>query len=179
MKALRTILQALPASFSQPIVTVLHRHRDADDALVHLLQTHAALSVSEALDKEPFCAGHVYVAPPDYHLLVETGGFSLSTDEPVQFARPSIDVLFESAADNFGAEVIAVILTGANHDGAAGAARIQERGGTIIIQDPSTAESPIMPLAAIETTRLPHVRPPEEIAPLLLQLTGSRQPSPP
>ena len=179
MKALRTILQGLPGDFSRPIVVVLHRHREADDSLVQLLQTHTNLPITEALDKEPICVGHVYLSPPDYHLLVEPGGFSLSTDEPVQFARPSINVLFESAADNFGAEVIAVVLTGANSDGAEGAARIQAGGGTIIIQDPATSESPVMPQAAVDATRTSHICSPEDIAVLLLQLTGSVQSSTP
>jgi two-component system chemotaxis response regulator CheB len=177
MKALRRVVQGLPASFPLPIAVVLHRHRDSDDLLVHLLQQECALPISEALDKEPICAGHLYVAPADYHLLVDPLGFSLSTDDPVQYARPSIDVLFESAADAFGSAVTGVVLTGANHDGAVGAARIQARGGTILIQDPATAESPVMPEAALEATGIHQVHSLEEIGEILLHLTSSPEAS--
>jgi two-component system chemotaxis response regulator CheB len=170
LKVLRTLLLGLPQDFAQPIVVVLHRHRHADDSLVEVLQNKIQLPVGEALDKEPIRPGHVYVAPSDYHLLLDPEGFSLSTDPPVQYARPSIDVLFESAAENFGAAVVAVILTGANHDGAKGAARIEEMGGMIVVQNPDTAESPVMPLAAIAATQRPHICAPEEMASLLLKL---------
>jgi two-component system chemotaxis response regulator CheB len=127
MAALHTILRDLPKSFSRPIAVVLHRHKDSDDALMTILQRDIALTVREVVDKEPIQLCCVHIAPSDYHLLVETMCFSLSTDEPVQFARPSIDVLFESAADVYGSEAIAIILTGANRDGAAGAREIRRR----------------------------------------------------
>jgi two-component system chemotaxis response regulator CheB len=149
MAAVRTILREIPRSFALPIVVVLHRHRDSEDTLVPLLQRDLALPVCEVLDKDPIRAGQVHVAPCDYHLLVEPMYFSLSTDDPVQFARPSIDVLFESAADVFGARVTGVVLTGANHDGAQGAGEIRRRGGSVIVQDPATAESSVMPNAAL------------------------------
>jgi two-component system chemotaxis response regulator CheB len=170
MKVLRTILRALPSDFPRPIAVVLHRHREADDLLVSLLQQDSRMPVAEAVDKEPLAAGRVVIAPPDYHLLVEPASFSLSTDDPVQYARPSIDVLFESAADAFGPKAIGVVLTGANHDGARGAARIQEKGGMVVVQDPGTAESPVMPLAAIESTGTGHIYVPEQIGPFLLKL---------
>jgi two-component system chemotaxis response regulator CheB len=172
MAALRTILRQLPASFPLPIAVVVHRHRDADDTLVPVLQRELALPVREVLDKDSIQAGQVQVGPCDYHLLIEPMYFSLSTDEPVQYARPSIDVFLESAADVLGARAIAVILTGANHDGARGAAEIHRRGGTVIVQDPHTAESSIMPAAALEAVPDAMVRRAEDIAPLLLELTA-------
>jgi two-component system chemotaxis response regulator CheB len=180
MKVVRTLLRGLPASFPGPIAIALHRHREADDhdLLVHLIQQESALPVSEPLDKEPISPNHVYVAPPDYHLLVERENFSLSTDDPVQYARPSIDVLFESAADAFGASLIGIILTGANRDGARGAAAIQEKGGMILVQDPATAESEVMPRAAIEATGTLHVYPPDRLGEMLLRLTGTPVPTP-
>ena len=176
MRAVRTILSALPPVFPDVIAVVLHRHREGNDSLVELLRKGSPLPISEAVDKEPICAGCVYLAPPDYHLLVERKNFSLSTDEPVQYARPSIDVLFESAADAFGPAVLGVVLTGANHDGARGAARIEERGGRVAVQDPATAESPAMPLAAQEVTRRPHVCTLEKMADLLLQWSAAQPP---
>ena len=154
---MRALLPLFPRTFPTAVVAVLHRHREADDSLIELLRQESALPVSEPLDKEPICPGRVYVAPPDYHLLVERDSFSLSTDDPVQYARPSIDVLFESAADIFGSEVIALVLTGANHDGARGAVRIQEMGGLVLVQDPETAECPVMPTAALELTGIRQV----------------------
>jgi two-component system chemotaxis response regulator CheB len=130
----------------------------------------ANLPVSDADDKQPILPRHVYLAPPDYHLLIQRGWFSLSTEEHVHFARPSIDVLFESAADAYGEQVIGLILTGANQDGAAGLARIKERGGVAIVQDPSTAERGEMPDAALAATVADAVLPLEEIGPFLYGL---------
>jgi two-component system chemotaxis response regulator CheB len=172
MLALRTVLRQLPVSFPVPIAVVVHRHRDSDDTLVPLLQREIALPVSEVVDKDPIQAGHVQVGPCDYHLLVEPMHFSLSTDEPVQYARPSIDVFFESAADVLGARAIAVILTGANRDGARGAAEIHRRGGVVIVQDPHTAESSIMPAAALEAVPDAFVRRAEDMGPLLIELAS-------
>jgi two-component system chemotaxis response regulator CheB len=168
MAALRTILRHLPATLASPIAVVLHRHRDSEDALVPLLQRETALPVREVMDKDPVQAGQIHVAPCDYHLLVEPMYFSLSTDEPVQYARPSIDVLFESAADVFGPRALGIILTGANRDGAQGVAEMRRRGATIIVQDPATAESAVMPEAALATVPDALVRPPLEIGALLV-----------
>jgi two-component system chemotaxis response regulator CheB len=176
MAALHTILRDLPKSFSRPIAVVLHRHKDSDDALMTILQRDIALTVREVVDKEPIQLCCVHIAPSDYHLLVETMCFSLSTDEPVQFARPSIDVLFESAADVYGSEAIAIILTGANRDGAAGAREIRRRGGTVIVQQPDTAESAVMPKAAIQAVPDALIRPPGEIGRLLIDLVAIRTP---
>ncbi len=167
LRALETLLGGLPGEFPWPLAIVQHRSPDADDSLAGLLQNRTALQVADACDKEPIRPGHIYLAPPDYHLLVEEDHFSLSTDERVNYSRPSIDVLFESAADAFGAGVIGVVLTGANADGARGAARIKARGGCVIVQDPATAESPSMPTAALAAVTADQVLPLEEIAPWL------------
>lgn len=147
------ILAALPAHFAAPLVMVIHRASSRDDLLTPLLQRCSALPVTEAVDKEPLRAGHVYVAPPDYHLLIERDSLTLSIDDPVHYARPSIDVLFESAALLFGARTVALVLTGGGRDGATGAARIEARGGTVLIEDPASAFCPDLPAAAREHTR--------------------------
>jgi two-component system chemotaxis response regulator CheB len=126
--------------------------------------------VSEAADKEAIEEGHVYVAPADYHLLVEPDGFALSTEGMVQHSRPSIDVLFDSAADTYGSELAAVVLTGANADGAYGLERVKRRGGVTIVQDPETAEKRSMPDAAIATGAADHVVPLEGIAAKLTEI---------
>ena len=172
MKTLRQVLRGLPGDFPETIAVVLHRHRDSDDLLVNLLQHDSKLPVSEVVDKEAIAPGRVYLAPPDYHLLMEPDGFSLSTDDPVQFARPSIDVLFESAADTYGRGLVGVILTGANNDGAQGAARIQEKGGLVVVQDPATADGPAMPLAAIAATGTRRIFAPEQISAFLVENAG-------
>ena len=174
LKALRSILKALPGDFPASVVAVLHRHKQSDDALLDLLQVQSLLPVSEVFDKEPIYPGHVYIAPADYHLFVEPTSLSLSTDELVHFARPSIDVVFESVADTFGPSVIGVVLTGANQDGAAGAVRIKSRGGLLIVEDPQTAECPIMPNGALQSVQPDYVRCVEEIGPLLVELTSNQ-----
>lgn len=150
LHALRTLVSALPADYRVPTVIVQHRHRQSDGLLRTLLQEHTTLTVCEVEDKQPILPDYLFLAPADYHLLVEDGHFALSVDEPVRYSRPSIDVTFVSAADSFGAGAVGVVLTGANADGAAGLARIAERGGTAIVQVPETAESPVMPKAALE-----------------------------
>lgn len=173
MAALRTILKSLPASFTLPIAVVLHRHKDSDDSLISILQRDIALQVREVVDKDPIEAGLVHVGPSDYHLLVERMYYSLSTDEPVQFARPSIDVLFESTAGIYAARSIAVVLTGANHDGAQGAREIRRSGGTVIVQDPQTAECAVMPEAAIQAVPDALIRRPEDIGRLLIEIASN------
>jgi two-component system, chemotaxis family, protein-glutamate methylesterase/glutaminase len=149
LSALKQLLAGLPASFSVPVAIVQHRHKDSDELMSGFLQGYLALPLKEVEDKDEIRPGWVYLAPPDYHLLVDRGFFSLSTDPPVSYARPSIDVLFESAADAYADGVIGIILTGANQDGAEGLARVKACGGVAIVQDPRTAESPIMPEAAL------------------------------
>lgn len=149
--ALRTILQRLPAGYPHPIAAVLHRQRedDGEGLLVTILQRGCALPVKEPEDKEPIQPGHVYICPSDYHLMIHGDRFALSTDDLVNFARPSIDVLFESAAEWRREKVVAIVLTGSGADGARGASWIQARGGTVLVQDPATAEGPWMPAAAL------------------------------
>jgi len=148
LAALKTLVGALPASFRMAVTLVQHRHKDSDHVLRALLQERSHLIVCEVEDKMPLEDGHIYVAPPDYHTLIEPGHFALSTEAPVRFSRPSIDVTFNSAADAYGHRMVGVVMTGANTDGALGLRRISDLGGLAIIQDPKTAESPTMPEAA-------------------------------
>jgi two-component system chemotaxis response regulator CheB len=171
MAALEQIFSALPASFPVPIVVAQHRYRTSGEALPDFLRRHSKLGVVDATDKQWVRPGNVYLAPADYHLLVDRGGeLSLSLDAAVAYSRPSIDVLFESAADAYLAQVIGVVLTGANADGARGAKKIKERGGFVLVQDPKTAESPDMPQAALEATRVDRILPLNRIGPFLVEL---------
>ena len=150
VEALSKILPALPADFPRPILLVVHVPPDRKNLLAPLFQSKCRMTVREADDKEPALPGVIYFAPPDYHLLVESDGtLSLSADEPIQYSRPSIDVLFESAADAYGTALVGVVLTGANADGAKGLKAVADAGGTAIVEDPATAYSEAMPLAAI------------------------------
>ena len=152
LAALQALLAPLPRSFRAAVAVAQHRGAEsADGMMAALLGTQTTLPVEEAEDKLEIVPGRVYLAPPDYHLLVEPGSFALSVDERVQSSRPSIDVLFESAADALGERAIAVVLTGANADGAAGVVAIKQRGGMTLAQDPAIAERPEMPAAAIAT----------------------------
>lgn len=168
--ALKTLLAGLPQSFPLPMAIVQHRSRDGGSHLGLLLQEVCRLSILEAEDKAPIIPGQVYLAPADYHLLVERGHFALSTEAPVSYSRPSIDVLFESAALAYQERLIGVVLTGANQDGACGAVEIKKRGGWVIVQEPATAESAIMPRAAIAATNVDKVLRLEEIPACLVNL---------
>jgi two-component system, chemotaxis family, protein-glutamate methylesterase/glutaminase len=154
LRAVSELLDGFPDDVDVPLVLAQHRSAASErDALEALLQRHTRRRVLEAGDKDRLRPRHVYVAPPDYHLLVEDGGtFALSVDERVQYARPSVDVLFESAADAFGEHTIGIVLTGANADGADGLRAIKDVGGVAIVQDPETAEARTMPDAAISAT---------------------------
>jgi two-component system chemotaxis response regulator CheB len=178
--AVRTLFRGLPSDFPLPVILVQHRMSDPDGLLVELLCEQSALPICEPEDKDPIVPGRVYLAPSDYHLLVERGFFALSTDDPVCHARPSIDVLFESAADSYGASSIAVVLTGSNRDGAQGARSVKRAGGKVLVQDPKTAMSPVAPEAAIACTVVDLVLPLEEIALRLTELAlESREKSEP
>lgn len=174
LQALRCIGSALPPSFPLPVVAVQHRHRDSDHLLQELVQDRSVIPVSEVEDKEPMQAGHLYIAPPDYHLLIEDGYVILSTEEPVRFSRPSIDVAFATAASSYGAGVIGVVLTGANADGSEGLRRIVQRGGRAIVQDPAEAASGIMPAAAVSAVPEAEVLPIERIGPRLVELATAQ-----
>ena len=173
LAAMRCVLGALPSGFPLAVVVVPHRHRDSDRMLLSdLLQDRSVIPVHEAEDKMPLAAGRIFVAPPDYHLLVDRGHLSLSTDPPVRFSRPSIDVTFASVAATYGAQAVGVVLTGANDDGAEGLRRIADRGGYAIVQDPATAESPTMPAAAQRAVPTAQVLPLTGIGPHLVALAG-------
>ena len=175
LKALDTIFPHLPADFALGIIVVQHLHPSAEDSLACRLNKSCALAVKQADEKESIAPGVIYIAPPDYHLMVEEDRtFSLSLDEPVKYARPSIDVLFETAADAYGSKIVGIVLTGANTDGSHGLKRINESGGLTIVQDPATAEVETMPRAAIAATQVDHVLPLEEIGPFLVDLTNRR-----
>lgn len=174
LEALKIVLGALPAGFRLPIVIVQHRSSDSrDEGLAAYYDARCELPVCTVEDKQPIEPGHVYFAPPDYHLLVENGYFDLSRDAPIQFSRPSVDVLFEATADSYGASAIGVILTGANADGAAGLAAIKGAGGFTIVQDPASAARSSMPAAAIAAVGEPDlVVGLHEIVPYLTKLEG-------
>jgi two-component system, chemotaxis family, protein-glutamate methylesterase/glutaminase len=164
LQAIGRVLADIPDEIEQPIVIAQHRHPDSmEGTLTDLLQQQTGRIVVDAEDKAALVARHVYVAPPSYHLLVERGWLALSVDEQVQHARPSIDVLFESAAHAYGDQAIGIILTGANEDGAAGLAEIKRRGGVAVVQDPAGAVKRSMPDAAIAATVADAVLPLEEI----------------
>lgn len=169
--ALTIVLRALPRDYPLPVAVVQHRGADYVDLLAPALQEITPLPVRETEDKEPIEAGCVYVAPADYHLLIDAGRFALSTDAKVLSARPSIDMLFESAADAYLERVIAVVLTGASRDGARGAARVKQKGGVVVVQDPATAEGKVMPHAAIQACAVDRILPLEGIA-SFLQVQG-------
>jgi two-component system chemotaxis response regulator CheB len=168
LAALRAVLASLPPGFPAPILVVQHRG-DEESALAELLARGCALTVREAEDKDRLAPGTVLIAPHGYHLLVEGDEAILSVDDPVRFSRPSIDVLFESAAEH-GDRAVGVVLTGSNADGAAGLAAIRRRGGIAIVQEPESAERPQMPRAAIAAVPDAQVRPLEEIGPELVRI---------
>jgi two-component system chemotaxis response regulator CheB len=174
LHALRTIVSGLPDDFELPVVVVQHRAKESE-LLCELLQECSGLPVSEVNDKQEIGPG-VWVGPPDYHLLLDDGFFSLTTDEPVRYSRPSIDVTFESAADVYGMDLIGVVLTGANADGSRGLRRIADEGGHAIVQDPETAEVRVMPRSAAKAVPDACVLPLEEIAPHLARIRGRRVP---
>lgn len=170
LDALGTLLSGLPAGFPVPVAIAQHRTRDSDETLAQLLQQSCALPVCQPEDKEDAAPGRVYLAPADYHLLAERGRFALSTEAVVNFSRPSVDVLFETAAESYGRAVVAVILTGASADGALGARRVKRCGGLVVVQKPEEAQSKAMPAAAIAAVHVDQVLPLKEIAPLLVKI---------
>jgi two-component system chemotaxis response regulator CheB len=174
LSALQKLLGALPTDFGIPVVVVQHRSKDSERLLVQLLQDATTLRVCEIEDKDPLVAGTIHVAPANYHVLIESGYASLTIEEPVRFSRPSIDVMFSSAADTYRSATIGVVLTGANEDGAQGLAHIVKRGGLALVQDPRTAEIPIMPAAAIRAVPTGEVLPLKSLAPRLIELSLER-----
>jgi two-component system, chemotaxis family, protein-glutamate methylesterase/glutaminase len=150
VEALGRVLPALPSNFPAPVVVVVHMPADRDSALVELFRSKCRMNVKEAEDKEPMEPGTIYFAPPDYHVLIENGNrLSLSNDEPVHFSRPSIDVLFESAAAADENVVLGIVLSGGSEDGSQGLRAISESGGGAWVQDPMEAEAKLMPRTAL------------------------------
>jgi two-component system chemotaxis response regulator CheB len=172
VSALKILLGGLTPDFPIPVIVVSHISPDSDDGLALLLNTHCSLRVKEADEQETVVSGTVYLAPANYHLLVERGGtLALSVDAQVNYARPSVDVLFETAADVYGRALIGVILTGAGSDGSNGLLKIKNSGGLTIVQDPADAEMNAMPLSALHLLDADHTAPLKEIAPLLIKLS--------
>ena len=164
LEAVGKLLEGIPVELEQTIVVALHRAPDAARGVLEwLLQRHIGRPVTEPHDKEDLDRSHVYVAPANYHLLVDGSRFALSLDERVQYARPSIDVLFESVSEAYRERAIGIVLTGTNEDGASGLASIKLRGGVAVVQDPRTAEKPQMPAAAIAAAEADAILPIEEI----------------
>lgn len=175
LDALEKILPALPRAYALAVIVVQHVHPDSDPGRATLLQAACRLPVKEADEKEPLRSGTVYLAPPNYHLLVEQDlTLSLTTEERVCFARPSIDVLMETAADACGESMIGVLLTGANHDGSWGLQYVQRMGGRTLVQDPETAAFPAMPRAALATLHPDYVMPLDQIGTFLATLSIGR-----
>jgi two-component system, chemotaxis family, protein-glutamate methylesterase/glutaminase len=171
IEALSVLLPALPAVFEPSLFIVLHLPRERPSLLVEIFRTRCALPVREAEDKEPVAPGTIYFAPPDYHLLVEKNRqLALSADEPVHYSRPSIDVLFESAADAYGERLLGIILSGGNEDGSAGLQAVHKAGGVTVVQQPDNAKVPVMVVSALQRGRVDFVLPLDEIAALLRRL---------
>jgi two-component system chemotaxis response regulator CheB len=174
LEALRILLSGLPGGAFTPVVIAQHQSpTTTGESFAELLQKRCALDVRVANDKDELVPGAVLVGPPDYHILIEPGSVALSIDERVMFSRPSVDVLFESAANTYGTRVVGVVLTGANEDGAQGLAAIRRRGGIAVVQEPATAKVATMPARAVEVARPHQVLPLEEIAPFLVRISGS------
>lgn len=173
--ALQEIISKLPRQFI-PIVIVMHVKANSDSFIGSYLAQHSKLIIKEAESSDGIEQGIIYIAPPGYHLLIEHDKtLSLSIESPIQFSRPSIDVLFESAALAYHEHLIGVILTGANNDGSQGLKKIKERGGVIIVQDPETAFAKEMPRAAIALNKVDYITPLDCIATLLIELVYSEE----
>jgi two-component system chemotaxis response regulator CheB len=174
VEALGMLLPALPRSLRVPVFVVIHLPRDRPSLLVSIFVPRCQVPIQEAEDKEPVARGTIYVAPPDYHLMLDHGPrLVLSADEPVNYSRPSIDVLFESAADLYGRSLLGILLTGANEDGSDGLRAIRAAGGTSVVQSPAEAFAPLMPATAVERGLADHVMPLTDIVQLLAGL-GAR-----
>lgn len=177
IEALGEILPALAPALPACVIVALHLPREQPSLLGDIFAPRCRLPVCEAQDKEPLVAGHIYFAPPDYHLLVDAGpALALSIDPPVHFSRPAIDVLFESAAHAYGQRLVAVLLSGANADGARGLLAVQRAGGTTLVQAPDSAYAAAMPQAALALLTPDHVLTPQAMAGVLHQLLCGRNP---
>ena len=166
---LQALLPTLPSNWTAAVALVFHRAQGAGDTLERFLRKYSPLPVEEARDKTPILPGHLYFAPADYHLMCEEHHFALSTEAAVSYARPSIDVFFESAAEMYRELTAGVLLSGAGHDGAAGLVAIKQHGGLTVVQSPESAECASMPNAAIATGKIDKALALEDIVPFLLK----------
>lgn len=167
--ALQVLLPTMPTNWTAAVALVFHRAQDAGDTLERFLRQYSPLPVEEAHDKTPIQPGHLYFAPADYHLMCEESHFALTTDAVVSYARPSIDVFFETVGEVYGERAAGVLLSGSGHDGAAGIVAIKRRGGLTLVQTPESAASPMMPNAAIATGKVDRVLPLDQMVPFLLK----------
>ncbi len=174
--ALKRLITALPGGFEFPILIVQHISSNSDNFMARYLDGISKLTVKEADEKEAILPGTVYIAPPNYHMLVEENfTIGLSTEEKIRYARPSIDVLFESAVYAYGNQLIGIVLTGANNDGSEGLLAIKKAGGLTIVQTPGQAEADMMPQSAIDLAKPDHILPIEGIAALLTSLNNNQK----
>lgn len=174
LEVILQLVSALPVNSGASFIIIVHRKYDTDSILESLLSSRTSMEVREVEDKESLLPNSIYIAPPDYHLLLENENlFSLDTSEKIHFSRPSIDVTFQSVADTFGAGTIGILLSGANADGAAGLERIKKAGGLTIVQDPQTADMPFMPQQAINRNIVDRIVRAEALPALVKQLLGS------
>ncbi|WP_114765769.1 chemotaxis protein CheB [Vibrio rhodolitus] len=168
LAAMECVLRELSPSFCLPILLVQHISPNVESYLANHFENRSQLNVKEGEDKEPIRRGNLYIAPPNYHMMVEVdGSIALSIDAPVNYSRPSIDVLFETAADYFGHELVGVVLTGANSDGAKGLQRIKQKGGIAVVQSVESAEAQAMPQAAIDAVDVDHIVPLDQMGKFL------------
>jgi len=176
MHALKTVLGVLPIEFPIPIIVVQHQGHAESGTLATLLNRQLTINIKEAEFNENIVGGHVYLSSPGYHLLVEQDKtFAFSIDPPLNYSRPSIDILFESAAEAYQDKLMGIILTGANADGSHGLATIKQYGGLTLVQDPATAEAAAMPAAAIEATAVDYVLSLDSIAEFILRTNNEQQ----
>lgn len=175
LEVILNLVAQLPRLPNAVVIIVVHRKKDNDSILVNLLSSRTRLSVKEVEDKDPILLNTIYLAPPDYHLLIERADlFSLDSSEKIHYSRPSIDVTFESVAEAFGVHTIGVLLSGANADGAVGIAKIRHAGGYTIVQNPATADVGYMPQQALDLTPVDSILSASEIPALLEKLLGTR-----
>ncbi len=157
-KIISKVIASLPADFPIPIIVCLHRLRNVKTGIISALSNNSGIKITEPFDKDPIEPGTVYIAPANYHLLIEHGNFfSLATSKPVNHSRPSIDIAMKSAAGVYSGNLLGILISGANSDGAEGMMAIHQSGGTTIVQDPNEAEIPSMPKAAIDSYKPDYV----------------------
>lgn len=177
VEALLQLLPALPAGLRAPVFVVQHLPRERPSLLVEIIAPRCAVPLQEAQDKLPVESGNVYFAPPDYHLLLDEGPrLALSIDAPVHYSRPSIDVLFQSAAELYGDTLLGLVLTGGNQDGSDGLAAVRAAGGITAVQHPADAQMPLMPESALARGPVDFVLPLARLAALLGRLDAASTP---